>query len=36
MVEDTDDEPTLIAWLRLASTRSADEIAAAIRAFRPS
>jgi hypothetical protein len=36
VVEDTDDEPTLIAWLRLASTRSADEIAAAIRSFRPS
>ncbi|HEX8113772.1 MAG TPA: hypothetical protein VF516_38835 [Kofleriaceae bacterium] len=36
VVEDTDDEPTLITWLRLASTRSADEIAAAIRSFRPS
>jgi hypothetical protein len=36
VVEDTDDEPTLVAWLRLAGTRSADEIAAAIRAFRAS
>ena len=36
VVEDTDDEPTLVAWLRLASTRSADEVAAAIRSFRPS
>jgi hypothetical protein len=36
VVEDTDDEPTLLTWLRLASTRSADEIAAAIRSFRPS
>ena len=31
VVDDTDDEPTLVAWLRLAGTRSADEIAAAIR-----
>jgi hypothetical protein len=36
VVEDTDDEPTLITWLRLASTRSADEVAAAIRSFHPS
>jgi flagellar biosynthesis/type III secretory pathway protein FliH len=36
VVEDTDDEPTLVAWLRLAGTRSADEIAAAIRSFRAS
>jgi len=36
IVEDADDEPTLVAWLRLAGTRSADEIAAAIRSFRAS
>ena len=36
VVEDTDDEPTLVAWLRLAGTRSADEIGAAIRSFRAS
>jgi hypothetical protein len=36
VVEDTDDEPTLVAWLRLAGTRSADETAAAIRSFRAS
>jgi flagellar biosynthesis/type III secretory pathway protein FliH len=36
VVEDTDDEPTLVAWLRLAGTRSADEIAAAIRSYRSS
>jgi flagellar biosynthesis/type III secretory pathway protein FliH len=36
VVEDTDDEPTLVAWLRLAGTRGAGEIAAAIRAFRAS
>jgi hypothetical protein len=36
VVEGTDDEPTLVAWLRLAGTRSADEIAAAIRSFRAS
>jgi hypothetical protein len=36
VVEDTDDEPTLVAWLRLVGTRSADEIAAAIRSFRAS
>jgi flagellar biosynthesis/type III secretory pathway protein FliH len=36
VVEDTDDEPTLVAWLRLAGTRSADEIAAAMRSFRAS
>ena len=35
-VEDTDHEPTLIAWLRLAGTRSVDEIAAALRSFRGS
>lgn len=34
--EDTDDEPTLVTWLRLVGTRSADEIVAAIRAFRAS
>jgi hypothetical protein len=36
VVEGTHDEPTLLAWLRLAGTRSADEIAAAIRTFRAS
>ena len=36
VVEDTADEPTLVAWLRLAGTRSEDEIAAAIRSFRAS
>jgi hypothetical protein len=36
VVEDIDDEPTLIKWLRLVGTRSADEIAAAIRSFRAS
>jgi hypothetical protein len=36
VVEDTDDEPTLVTWLRLAGTRSADEIAQAIRSFRAS
>jgi hypothetical protein len=36
VVEDTRDEPTLVAWLRLAGTRGADEIAAAIRSFRAS
>ena len=36
VVKDTDDEPTLVAWLRLAGTRSADELGAAIRAFRAS
>jgi hypothetical protein len=34
VVEDTDNEATLITWLRLAGTRSADEIAAVIRSFR--
>lgn len=32
VVEATHDEPTLLAWLRLAGTRGANEIAAAIRA----
>jgi predicted transposase/invertase (TIGR01784 family) len=36
MIEATHDEPTLRAWLRLAGTRGADEIAAAIHAFRAS
>ena len=36
VIEDTHDEPTLLAWLRLAGTRGADEIAAAIRATRAS
>jgi len=36
VVEEPDDEPTLVAWLRLAGTRSADEIAAAIRSVRAS
>lgn len=34
VVEDTHDEPTLRAWVRLASTSDANEIAAAIRASR--
>ena len=36
VIDDTHDEPTLRAWLKLAGTRSADEIAAAIHAFRAS
>ena len=36
VVEALDDEPTLVTWLRLAGTRSAAEIAAAIRSFRAS
>lgn len=36
VVEDTADGPTLVTWLRLAGTRSADELAAAIRSFRAS
>jgi hypothetical protein len=36
VLEDTNDKSTLIAWLRLASTRGADEVAAAIRASRAS
>jgi hypothetical protein len=36
VVEDTDHEPTLVAWLRLAGTCSVDEIAAAIRSARAS
>ena len=36
VVEDTDDESTLVAWLRLAGTRSAGEVAVAIRSFRAS
>ncbi|HWO20444.1 MAG TPA: hypothetical protein VNO30_16860 [Kofleriaceae bacterium] len=36
VIEDTHDEPTLRAWLRLAGTRGENEIAAAIRAFRAS
>jgi flagellar biosynthesis/type III secretory pathway protein FliH len=35
-VDDTDDESTLVGWLRLAGTRNADEVAAAIRSFRAS
>jgi len=35
-VENTDDEPTLVTWLRLAGTRNADEIAAVIRSIRAS
>jgi hypothetical protein len=34
VIEDTHDEPTLCAWLKLAGTRGTDEIAAAIRASR--
>jgi hypothetical protein len=36
VIEDTHDEPTLYAWLKLAGTRGADEIAAAIHAARAS
>jgi len=36
VIEATHDEPTLRAWLKLAGTRGPDEIAAAIRAARPS
>lgn len=36
VIEDTHDEATLRAWLKLAGTRGADEIAATIRAFRAS
>jgi hypothetical protein len=36
IVEDTHDEPTLRAWLRIAGTGSADDIAAEIRASRGS
>jgi flagellar biosynthesis/type III secretory pathway protein FliH len=36
VVDHADDEPTLVSWLRLAGTRSADEIAAVIRSFRAS
>jgi hypothetical protein len=36
VIEATHDEPTLLAWLKLAGTRGADEVIAAIRAFHPS
>ena len=36
VIEATHDEPTLRAWLKLACTRGADEIAAAIHAVRAS
>jgi hypothetical protein len=36
VIEDTHDEPTLRVWLKLASTRGANEIAAAIHASRAS
>jgi flagellar biosynthesis/type III secretory pathway protein FliH len=36
VVEDMDDEAVLVTWLRLVGTRSADEIAAALRSFRAS
>jgi hypothetical protein len=36
VIEATHDEPTLRAWLKLAGTRGADEIAAAIHAVRAS
>jgi hypothetical protein len=36
VIEDTHDELTLRAWLKLAGTRGADEIASAIQAFRAS
>jgi hypothetical protein len=35
IVDETHDEPTLRAWLKLAGTRPADEIASVIRASRP-
>lgn len=35
IIEDTHDEATLSGWVKLAGTRSADEVAAAIRASRP-
>jgi hypothetical protein len=35
IIEDTHDEATLRGWVKLAGTRSADEVAAAIRASRP-
>ena len=34
VVEETEDEPTLVAWLRLVGTRGPSEIGATIRAFR--
>jgi len=36
VIEDTHDEATLHGWIQLAGTRGADEVIAAIRAFRPS
>jgi flagellar biosynthesis/type III secretory pathway protein FliH len=36
VVEAVDDQPTLVAWLRLVGTRSADEIALAIHSARAS
>jgi hypothetical protein len=36
VVDDMHDEPTLRTWARLASTRSADEVAATLRRSRPS
>jgi hypothetical protein len=36
VVEDVDDEPRLVGWLRLVATRSADEIAVTIRSSRTS
>jgi hypothetical protein len=36
VIEATHDEPTLRAWLKLAGTRGADEIAAAIHTVRAS
>lgn len=36
VVEDTDDEPTLLTWLLLTGTGNAEEISAAIRSSRPS
>jgi flagellar biosynthesis/type III secretory pathway protein FliH len=35
IIDDTHDEATLDGWVKLAGTRSADEVAAAIRAARP-
>jgi hypothetical protein len=36
VIEGTHDQPTLRVWVKLVGTRGADEIAAVIRAFRPS
>lgn len=35
IIEDTQDDAALDGWVKLAGTRTADEVAAAIRASRP-